>query len=223
MGNTSHYITRYPEGYISPDDPTANDIIGTGTLEGGLTWSLTRAGTLTISGKGAMPDFSSTGDQPWNDNSSKIRKVVIGDGVTGIGSCAFWNCGVLSAEISPGVTTIGNSAFRSSSVISVTIPSSVKTIGDSAFRECENLSSVTVSEGVEEIDQNAFRACKSLTSIALPASIGEVGAAAFFQCQALKSATFVAGDKQVKLGDNMFTQCYYLMSVKLPQNIDCIG
>ena len=223
MGNTSHYITRYPEGYISPDDPTANDIIGTGTLEGGLTWSLTRAGTLTISGKGAMPDFSSTGDQPWNDNSSKIRKVVIGDGVTSIGSCAFWNCGVLSAEISPGVTTIGNSAFRSSSVISVTIPSSVKTIGDSAFRECENLSSVTVSEGVEKIDQNAFRACKSLTSIALPASIGEVGAAAFFQCQALKSATFAAGNKQVKLGDNMFTQCYYLMSVKLPQNIDCIG
>ena len=223
MGNTSHYITRYPEGYISPDDPTANDIIGSGTLEGGLTWSLTKAGTLTISGKGAMPDFSSTGDQPWNDNSSKIRKVVIGDGVTSIGSCAFWNCGVLSAEISPGVTTIGNSAFRSSSVISVTIPSSVKTIGDSAFRECENLSSVTVSEGVEKIDQNAFRACKSLTSIALPASIGEVGAAAFFQCQALKSATFAAGNKQVKLGDNMFTQCYYLMSVKLPQNIDCIG
>ena len=223
MSNTSHYITRYPEGYISPDDPTANDIIGSGTLEGGLSWSLTKAGTLTISGKGAMPDFSSTGDQPWNDNGSKIRKVVIGDGVTSIGSCAFWNCGVLSAEISPSVTTIGNSAFRSSSVISVTIPSSVKTIGDSAFRECENLSSVTVSEGVEKIDQNAFRACKSLTSIALPASIGEVGAAAFFQCQALKSATFAAGDKQVKLGDNMFTQCYYLMSVKLPQNIDCIG
>ncbi len=223
MSNTSHYITRYPEGYILPDDPTANDIIGSGTLEGGLSWSLTKAGTLTISGKGAMPDFSSTGDQPWNDNGSKIRKVLIGDGVTSIGSCAFWNCGVLSAEISPSVTTIGNSAFRSSSVISVTVPSSVKTIGDSAFRECENLSSVTVSEGVEKIDQNAFRACKSLTSIALPASIGEVGAAAFFQCQALKSATFAAGDKQVKLGDNMFTQCYYLMSVKLPKNIDCIG
>lgn len=201
MSNTSHYITRYPEDYISPDDPNANDIIGSGILEGGLTWSLTKAGTLTISGEGAMPDFSSTGDQPWNDNSSKIRKVVIGDGVTSIGSCAFWTCGVLSAEISPSVTTIGNSAFR----------------------ECENLSSVTVSEGVEKIDQNAFRACKSLTSIDLPASIGEIGAAAFFQCQALKNVTFAAGNKQVKLGDNILTQCYYLMSVKLPQNIDRIG
>ncbi|MDE6606545.1 MAG: leucine-rich repeat domain-containing protein [Lachnospiraceae bacterium] len=223
MSSTSHYITRYPEGYVSPDDPTANDIIGNGTLEGGLIWELTKAGTLTISGSGAMPDFSSAGDQPWSENSSRIRKVVIGDGVTGIGSCAFWDCGVLSAEISSSVTTIGSSAFRGSSIISVTIPSGVKTIGDSAFRDCENLSSVTVSEGVETIVQNAFRACTSLTSIALPASIGEVGAAAFFGCTAMTSATFAPGSKQVKMGDNMFTQCYYLMEVTLPSNIDCIG
>ncbi len=223
MSNTSHYITRYPEGYVPPNDPEANVSIAKGTLDGGLVWNLTKAGTLTISGKGDMPDFGSTGDQPWSNNSSQIRKVIIGDGVTSIGSCAFWNCGVLSAEISTSVTTIGNSAFRASSIISATIPSGVKTIGDSAFRECQNLSSVTVSKGVETIGQNAFRACTSLTSIALPDSIGEVGAAAFFQCTALTSATFAPGSKQVKMGDNMFTKCYYLMSVSLPKNIDCIG
>ena len=223
MSNTSHYITRYPEGYVAPDDPEANISIATGTLDGGLTWNMTKAGTLTISGKGAMPDFSGTADQPWSDNSSQIRKIVIGDGVTSIGSCAFWNCGVLSAEIPSSVATIENSAFRGTSIISVTIPSSVTTIGDSAFRECQNLSSVTVSEGLEIIEQNAFRSCTSLTSIALPASIGEVGAGTFFQCTAMTSATFAPGSKQVKLGDNIFTQCYYLMSVTLPRNIDCIG
>lgn len=223
MNNTSHYITRYPEGYVAPDDPEANASIANGSLEGGLTWKLTRAGTLTISGKGAMPDFGSVEDQPWSDNSSQIRKVVIEDGITSIGSCAFCNCGVLSAEISSSVTTIGNSAFRGSSIISVTIPANVKIIGDNAFGVCRNLSSVTVSEGVETIGQNAFKACTSLTSIALPSSIEEVGAAAFFQCTAMTRATFAPGSKQVKLGDNMFTQCYYLMSVTLPQNIDCIG
>ena len=223
MNNTSHYITRYPEGYVAPDDPEANASIASGPLEGGLTWKLTRAGTLTISGKGAMPDFGSVEDQPWSDNSSQIRKVVIEDGITSIGSCAFCNCGVLSAEISSSVTTIGNSAFRGSSIISVTIPANVKIIGDNAFGVCRNLSSVTVSEGVETIGQNAFNACTSLTSIALPSSIGEVGAAAFFQCTAMTRATFAPGSKQVKLGDNMFMQCYYLMSVTLPQNIDCIG
>lgn len=223
MRNTSHYITRYPQGYIPPSDPEANLSIAKGSLDGGLAWNLTKAGTLTITGKGAMPDFSGTGELPWNENSGQIRKVVIEDGVTSIGSCAFWNCGVLSAEISSSVTTIGNHAFRGSSIISAVIPSSVKTIGDSAFRECQNLSSVSISEGLETIEQNAFRACTSLISIALPASIGEVGAGAFFQCQAMTSATFAPGSRQVKMGDNLFMQCYYLMHVTLPQNIDCIS
>lgn len=223
MRIASHYITRYPEGYVPPDDPEANVSIAAGTFDGGLAWNLTKAGTLTITGKGAMPDFSSTGDQPWGDDSGKMRKVIIGDGVTSIGSCAFWNCGILSVEISPTVKTIGNSAFRGSSIVSVTVPSNVKLIGDSAFRQCRNLSSVTISEGVEKIDQNAFSACTSLASITLPASMEEVGAAAFFQCTSLTSAVFVPGSNQVKLGDNMFTQCYYLMRVTLPKNIDRIS
>ena len=223
MKTTSHYITRYPEGYIPPDDPEANTSIAAGTLDGGLAWNLTKAGTLTISGRGAMPDFGGTGDQPWKDSGRQIRKVVIGEGVTSIGSCAFWGCGVLGVEISSSVTTIGNSAFRDSQIVSVTIPSGVKTIDDSAFRECQNLSSVTVREGVETIGQNAFRSCTGLTSIALPASIGEVGSGAFFQCTAMVNATFASGSKRVKLGDNIFTECFYLMNVTLPRNIDCIG
>lgn len=70
MYSTSHYITRYPEGYVPPDDPEANVSIASGTLEGGLIWNLTKAGTLSITGKGAMPDFGSTGEQPWRNNSS---------------------------------------------------------------------------------------------------------------------------------------------------------
>ena len=221
--NTSHYITRYPENYIPPDDPDANVSIASGNLDGGLAWNLTKAGTLTIFGQGAMPDFGGIGDQPWSANSDKIRKVVIENGVTSVGSCAFWNCGVLSAEISASVTAIGNSAFRGSGIISVTIPSSVKTIGDSAFRECENLSSVTVCEGVETIEQNAFRSCTKLASIALPSTIGEVGAAAFIQCQNMSSAIFAPGSKQVKLGDDLFAECFYLVRVTLPVNIDRIS
>ncbi len=223
MGSASHYITRYPEGSIPPDDPTANEPIANGTLEGGLTWSLTKAGTLTVSGNGAMPDFASAEGQPWIENSSKIRKAIIGNGVTNIGSCAFQGCGVLSAEIPTSVATIGNNAFYGSSLISVTIPSSVKTIGDNAFQQCQNLSTVSISEGVETIGQSAFNACTNLTAITLPSSITEVGATAFFQCQELANVTFAPGSKQVTLGDSMFTQCYKLMNVTLPQSINCIG
>ncbi len=223
LRTASHYITRYPAGYVPPEDPDADVSIGSGTLDGGLVWNLTTAGTLTISGTGAMPDFGGVGEQPWNGNAGKIRKVVIGEGVTGIGSCAFRECGLFSVEISSGVTTIGSNAFRASSIVSVTIPSGVKTIGESAFQECQNLSSVTVNEGVETIGQNAFRSCTSLTSIALPGSVVEVGAAAFLQCTAMDSVTFASGGKQVKMGDNLFSQCYYLRKAVLPESIDRIG
>ncbi|MCI8967389.1 MAG: leucine-rich repeat domain-containing protein [Lachnospiraceae bacterium] len=223
MNNTSHYITRYPENYTPPTDPGVNDIVDQGTLDGGLTWKLIKAGTLTISGNGAMPDFASNAEQPWIKNSGSIYKVVIENGVTSIGACAFWKCGVLSAEISSSVQSIGNSALRETDIMSVKIPSSVKTIGDSAFRECQGLGSVTISNGVETISQNAFRACGNLTSISLPASIGEVGAAAFFECDKLTTATFAPGSKKVHMGDNVFARCYSLMSIKLPQSIDCIG
>ena len=222
MSNTSHYITRYPDGYMPPDDPEANDLIADGSA-GGLTWKLTKAGTLTVSGQGAMPDYSSYTEQPWSKVSSQIRKVVIEEGVTNIGNCAFWNCDLISVEIPSSVTAIGNYAFHSSSIISVTIPANVKTIGNNAFYSCQNLSSVTISEGVEKIGQNAFRFCKSLPTIALPASIDEVGAAAFLQCTTLKGATFAPGSKQVKMGDHVFAGCYWLMGVTLPVNIDRIG
>lgn len=220
MSSTSHYITRYPKDYTAPDDPDAGISIGSGTLNGGLNWNLTKAGTLTISGNGAMPDFNSAEEQPWKGT---IRKVVIKNGVTNIGACAFGSCGVLSVEIPSSVTTIGNNAFNGSSIISVAIPSSVKNIGDSAFNNCKNLGSVTISEGVETIGQNAFKACTGLSSIVLPASIKEVGAGAFFQCWELISATFLPGIKRVTLGDNMFTQCRKLISVTLPKSADQIG
>ncbi len=201
MNITSHYITRYPEGYVPPDDPGANESFANGSLEGGLVWNLTNVGTLTISGQGAMPDFGSAENQPWSACGSKVRKVVIEEGVTSIGDNAFMNCPVISAEI----------------------PSSVKTIGDSAFQGCQNLSSVAVCEGVETIGQNVFRACTNLTSISLPASIGEVGDAAFFECTKMKSAEFASGGIQVKMGNSIFARCYELTSVTLPQNINCIG
>ena len=148
---------------------------------------------------------------------------MVEDGVTSIGACAFWNCQVLGANIPSSVTAIGNNAFYGSSIISVTIPSSVKTIGNSAFYNCQNLSTVIVCDGAETIGQNAFRACTSLGAIALPASIGEVGSGAFFQCTQMKGAVFAPGSKQVKLGDDIFAGCYWLMNVMLPQNIDRIG
>ena len=68
--------------------------------------------TLTISGTGAMANWSNVSRAPWNAVRTSIHTVIIEDGVTTIGFSAFMDCTVLTSVIIPNsVTTIGNFAF----------------------------------------------------------------------------------------------------------------
>ena len=67
-------------------------------------------GTLTISGTGAMSDFTSN-TQPWKDFRSQITNVVVAEGVTSIGEYALYGCHCLSVTIGSTVTSIGSYAF----------------------------------------------------------------------------------------------------------------
>ncbi len=111
-----------------------------------LTWTLTDAGVLTISGTGAMKDYPSETDAPWDSYRSSVKSVIIDNGVTKIGMYAFHNCSNLTnVSISTTVTEIGIVAFSyCSSLKSVSIPASVSIIGYRAFYKCSSLASVTI-------------------------------------------------------------------------------
>ena len=71
-------------------------------------------GTLTISGTGDMPDYEIHDNKaPWRIYQDKIEKVVIKDGVTNIGSNAFYYCENLTSITFKGNTppTFGNDVF----------------------------------------------------------------------------------------------------------------
>ena len=71
-------------------------------------------GTLTISGTGDMPDYEIHDNKaPWRIYQDKIEKVVIKDGVTNIGSYAFYYCENLTSITFKGSTppTFGNDVF----------------------------------------------------------------------------------------------------------------
>ena len=133
-----------------------------------LYWSFDEeTGTLTITDSGDMYSFRGAiypqwyDKQPWESMVSQIETIVLPDGLTSIGDCAFYEC--------TGVT-------------SVTIPDSVTSIGEEAFSGCTGLTSVTIPDSVISIGVEAFYGCTGLTSVTIPDSVTSIGVCAFDGC-----------------------------------------
>ena len=183
--------------------------------EDNLTWTLDADGTLTISGAGAMKNYNSSGNQSPVRKNSNVKKVVIEDGVTSIGSYAFASCNNLtSITISNSVTSIGERAFAyCSSLTSITIPDSVTSIGDFAFVSCTSLTSITIPDSVTSIGNLAFSSCWKLTSITIPDSVISIGNRALSNCSSLTSITIP--DSVTSIGIEVFQKCTSLKTISL--------
>lgn len=130
----------------------------TGVLDGGV---------LTITGTGAMYDYS-------NDYEA-IDK-----------SPFAWNPFVTSIIIGEGVTSIGRSAFKANNYLrSVTMSNSVLSIGDYAFLGCGQLTEVNMSENITTIGTRVFEQCSFLANIYLPEGLLTIGESAFISCNYL--------------------------------------
>lgn len=133
-----------------------------------LTWTLYSDSRLEITGNGEMKDYAENTDpSPWRVYRDQITRVKIGNGVTKIGSHAFYYLDeIVSAEFSSSITTIGSSAFAYCAKLSgIVIPDSLSEIGSSAFLGCANLKSIVIPSQVKEIRANAFMACNNLSDI----------------------------------------------------------
>lgn len=118
--------------------------------------------------------------------------VTIPDGVIGIGSGAFENCGSLKKVVIPGsVTAIGSQAFKScSNLNTVEISAGLTGIGSYAFSECTSLKNVYIPDGVTSIGNSAFSGCSSLVSVTIPTSVTNFGDDAFEKCESLATVRY---------------------------------
>ena len=178
-----------------------------------ITSSVSLDGTLTISGTD-MPDYSSD-NVPWYSKKAYIKKVVINNGVTNIGTYAFYGCSSLtSITIPTSVTSIGNEAIRDCSrLTSITIPNSVTSIGAFAFSGCKDLTAITIPNSVVSIGNAAFENCSKFTSITIPNSVTSIGIRAFDGCSGLNTVTI--GNSVTSIGENAFKSCTGLCSVHI--------
>ena len=174
------------------------------------------SGTLTFSGKGAMKNYQAM-HYPWKEISNQIKKIVIENGVTSIGSNAFYQCSDMQATLdlsnAKALTSIGNCAFYRCKKLtgSLEIPNSVTEIGAEAFRDCNNLSgNFDLPEGLQSVGNDAFYNCYNLTGgLKLPDTVTSIGTGAFYNCAKL-DGYLVLSSSLTKIPQNAFSNCVNL-------------
>ena len=193
-----------------------------GTCGDNATWSY-EAGTLTISGSGAMTDFQNLSDRPWDSCVASIERIEIEPGVTSIGESAFYGCTSLkTVSIPNSVTSIEERVFaRCKGLKSVTIENGVTSIGEATFENCTSLTSVIIPDSVESIGRYAFSGCTGLTEIEIPNSITRIDAGAFSGCTGLTEIEI--RDSVKSIGDYAFSGCTGLTEIEIPNSVTSIG
>lgn len=157
-------VTTVDSGYCGADDGGEN-----------LRWTLDNNGVLTISGSGAMKDY--TWDEnvrlDWYVRKKDIRSVVLDNRITHIGDYAFDKCTNIESVRYTGYT--GNAG--------VALPESVTTIGVHAFSDTGVTGTLKLPEHLTEIDSLAFYHCRKLNGeLKLPDTVKEIGGFAFNRC-----------------------------------------
>ena len=157
-------VTTVDSGYCGADNGGEN-----------LKWTLDNNGVLTISGSGAMKDY--TWDEnvrlDWYVRKKDIRSVVLDNRITHIGNYAFDKCTNIESVRYTGYT--GNAG--------VALPESVTTIGVHAFSDTGVTGTLKLPEHLTEIDSLAFYHCRKLNGeLKLPDTVKEIGGVAFNRC-----------------------------------------
>ena len=202
-----------------------------GATGSSVQWKVDNTNTLTISGTGAMADYTNFNTRPWRRYRTGITAVVIEDGVTAIGNAAFYEFSALqSVKIGNGVTEIGAKAFSScKELVDLTIGNSVQKIGNSAFSSCTKLVEVSfphyiiIDEITNNVDKNysVFSGCTSLESVTFADGISAIAQEFFYNCSSLKSITGLKSVESIR--NQAFYGCKSLESVTFGRSLKSIG
>lgn len=163
----------------------------------GIEWSID-GDKLIISGSGEMRDFSENDTPPWHKHRDSIRTVVVKDGVTSIGSLAF---------------------YKYENIVAVNLASSVKVIGDYAFSDCTSLEMINFG-GVQHIEKSAFARCSSITALRLPNTLKTIEDKAFYRCSGLLAA-YIPNSVSY-LGNMIFTYCDNLLGASIQATVKSV-
>ena len=219
------------------DNPNPAALGSSGKCGDNVTYTLSSSGVLTISGTGAMYDYTTYYDNyegnyeiysPFavNDN---IKSIVINEGVTSIGANTFSASQAYSSVSLPStLISIGEEAFSgvqsnhtyvTKNFTTITIPVSVKTIGKRAFYMQKYLKSVNIYGTNLTIEQYAFSSC-GITTLNLNPGVKTIEENAF---RSNSITNIVIPDTVTSIGQNAFSANSELTSVTIGRGVTSIG
>ena len=95
-----------------------------GDLGDNLAWELEPVeGVLTLTGEGAIPDFSYSDGAPWYPYRSRIFKAVLDEKITAVGAYAFNECSRLTELTAGTLSAVGEGAFSNCVLLGARTPS----------------------------------------------------------------------------------------------------
>lgn len=158
-----------------------------GTCGEDLKWSFAD-GTLTITGRGAMTDYSYHSYAPWYSFREEIYRLELPKELTHVGSMAFYGCENLQT---------------------ISLPSKVESVGEMAFAQCAGALILNLNDGLKSIGRSAFEQCSGVQDIRLPQSLTTIGRRAFYRCESLRYITIPGSVTQ--MDDSVFAYCAGLL------------
>lgn len=190
-----------------------------GSCGANVTWTLDNR-MLTISGTGAMTDYSYYTDVPWRNNT--ITDVIVEDGVTAIGSWAFYGCSSLDRVTLPtSLREIHSYAFYGTAIESISLEEGLISIGDFVFMNCPDLRSVEFPDSMTSMGYSTFQLCPKLQSVRLPSGLTEIMGYTFISCTSLSHIEIPSG--VTRIGEDAFMSCSALTDIMIPMGVTEIG
>jgi len=162
IGSKNEVLT---DSIVTCTDGKYTAVLQSGTIGDSISWELRSGYVLYVSGSGAIPAYAQ-GESPFSTLGVRANNVIISEGITSVGSYAFYNA------IGPDNTN---------SLELLVLPDSLKTIEDHAFYQCKFMS-YDLGDGVETIGDYAFMHTLGDDDsgiIVFPASLKSVGESVF--------------------------------------------
>lgn len=209
---TVQALTTQVETLQTEVDDIIGGIVKIGTCGENIHYVLYENEKLLLHGTGETYDYE-IGRSPFWERED-IRSLVIGEGITAIGTSVFERCynmatvtfpstlttikaraffmytqgGLTSLTIPPTITTIGEKAFVDQALTSIIMPATLTTLGTYIFDGSDTLTTARVE--CSEVPGFCFVWCSNLRNLTLSHNVTKIGSHWINYCNSLTQLTY---------------------------------